>query len=57
MKRNNRNSFGIFVFWKVETKTRTTKKKKLTKARKCNKWQKSANPEQQAKIDFYENIL
>jgi hypothetical protein len=27
-KRNNRNIFGIFVFWKVEIKTRTTKKKK-----------------------------
>ncbi len=28
MKRNNRNIFGIFVFWKVETKSRTTKRKK-----------------------------
>ena len=28
MKRNNRNIFGIFVFWKVETKTRKTKRKK-----------------------------
>jgi hypothetical protein len=27
-KRNNRNSFGLFVFWKVETKTRSIKKKK-----------------------------
>jgi hypothetical protein len=27
-KRNNGNIFGLFVFWKVETKTRTTKKKK-----------------------------
>jgi hypothetical protein len=24
-KRNNRNIFGLFVFWKVETKTRTKK--------------------------------
>ena len=28
MKRNNRNIFGLFVFWKVETKARTTKRKK-----------------------------
>jgi hypothetical protein len=27
-KRNNRNIFGLFVFWKVETKTRITKKNK-----------------------------
>ena len=28
MKRNNRNVFGLFVFWKLETKARTTKRKK-----------------------------
>jgi hypothetical protein len=27
-KRNNGNIFGIFVFWKAEIKTRTTKKEK-----------------------------
>jgi hypothetical protein len=27
-KRNNRNIFGLFVFWKVEIRTRTTKKRK-----------------------------
>ena len=56
-KRNNRNIFGLFVFWKVETKTRTTKERKLIKARKCNKWQKCANPEQQENIDFSENVM
>jgi hypothetical protein len=25
-KRNNGNIFGLFVFWKVEIRTRTTKK-------------------------------
>jgi hypothetical protein len=27
-KRNNRNIFGLFVFWKVVIRTRTTKKAK-----------------------------
>jgi hypothetical protein len=27
-KRNNGNIFGLFVFWKVEIRTRTTKKRK-----------------------------
>jgi hypothetical protein len=27
-KRTNGNIFGLFVFWKVEIKTRTTKKRK-----------------------------
>jgi hypothetical protein len=27
-KRNNRNIFGLFVFWKVEIRTRPTKRKK-----------------------------
>jgi hypothetical protein len=27
-KRNNKNIFGLFVFWKVEIRTRTTKKRK-----------------------------
>jgi hypothetical protein len=30
-KRNNRNIFGLFVFWKVEIRTRTTKKRKKVK--------------------------
>jgi hypothetical protein len=28
MKRNNRNIFGLFLFWKLETKAGTTKIKK-----------------------------
>jgi hypothetical protein len=28
MKRNNGNIFGLFVFWKVEIRTRTIKKAK-----------------------------
>jgi hypothetical protein len=28
-KRNNRNIFGLFVFWKAEIKIRTTKKNKV----------------------------
>jgi hypothetical protein len=27
-KRNNGNIFGLFAFWKVETRTRTIKKRK-----------------------------
>jgi hypothetical protein len=30
-KRNNGNIFGLFVFWKAEIRTRTTKKRKKTK--------------------------
>jgi hypothetical protein len=28
MKRNNRNIFGLFVFWKVNNRTRTIEKRK-----------------------------
>jgi hypothetical protein len=30
-KRNNGNIFGLFVFWKAEIRTRTTKKRKKAK--------------------------